>query len=99
MRPFGSACCPVALAAFAIACNASPTPNPPAVTAAVVTSAHPRSASPEQSPACPAPKVSQDACAAVMTYVQVGGVCCAYGDPCSAPPGKAYDDDRCTRPR
>jgi len=48
--------------------------------------------------ACPAPKVTKDACAAVMVYVKVGGSCCAYADPCVAADGPRFNDAKCVDP-
>jgi hypothetical protein len=29
---------------------------------------------------------------------EASGACCAYPDPCSAPPGPQFTDDACTHP-
>lgn len=51
---------------------------------------------------CPAPKKTDNACAAVAVYVRntADGVCCVYGSPCEVPgEGPAFTDDQCTVPK
>ena len=68
-------------------------PSPPPATAAT--------AEASTASACPAPKQTTDACAAVMVYVKnpANGACCAYGSPCTVPiAGQQFSDDKCTSP-
>jgi hypothetical protein len=51
---------------------------------------------------CPAPKKTDNACAAVAVYVRTtpDGVCCAYGSPCEVPSdGPSFTDEQCTVPK
>jgi hypothetical protein len=49
---------------------------------------------------CPPARHSERPCVALMVWVRdaANDACCAYPDPCSAPPGPRFTDAACTQP-